>query len=103
MIAEEPSFAVRTTEPSCRQRLYRESTSRRVVSSGVRDVTKGDAVSPVVGGEHADGVLTQGTHEMLRHYGLNVDVKRVVRHWDSSLPEENPQRPGVRGRGGSHD
>ncbi len=40
---------------------------------------------------------------MLRHYGLYVDVKRVVRHWDSSLLEENPQRPGVRGRGGSHD
>lgn len=50
-------------------------------SSGVRDVVEADAVPSVVGGEHADGVLTKGTDEMLRHYRLDVNIKRVVRHW----------------------
>ena len=77
-----------------------ESTSRRVAPPRVRDVVKADAVTSVVSGEHADGVLTKGTDEMLGQYGL-VDVKRVVRHWASSQLEEKPQRPGVRGRGGS--
>jgi hypothetical protein len=76
-----------------------ESTSRQLVSSRVRDITNSDAVASVVSGEHADGVLTKGTHEMLRHYGLKVDVKRVVRHWDSSLSGGETAAAGSPGSG----
>ena len=51
------------------------------MSSGARDVIEGNAVPSVVRGEHTYGVLTKGTNEMLRYYGLDVDVERVVRHW----------------------